>query len=62
MAVIAYNDAFVMSAWSKANGVKNDDIVSSICSSHFYSLCRVAMLDSGKLEDMKRKYDIRDVE
>ncbi|MCJ1387394.1 hypothetical protein MMC18_000237 [Xylographa bjoerkii] len=27
VAVIAYNDAFVMNAWSKANGVKNDDIV-----------------------------------
>jgi hypothetical protein len=27
VAVIAYNDAFVMSAWSKANGIKNDDIV-----------------------------------
>jgi alkyl hydroperoxide reductase 1 len=26
VAVIAFNDAFVMSAWSKANGVKNDDI------------------------------------
>lgn len=30
VAVIAYNDAFVMNAWSKANGIKNDDIVSSI--------------------------------
>ncbi|MCJ1378304.1 hypothetical protein MMC17_001401 [Xylographa soralifera] len=26
VAVIAFNDAFVMNAWSKANGVKNDDI------------------------------------
>ncbi|KAK6340000.1 hypothetical protein TWF730_001776 [Orbilia blumenaviensis] len=25
--VIAYNDAFVMSAWAKANKVKNDDII-----------------------------------
>ncbi|KAF3918143.1 Peroxiredoxin-2C [Dactylellina cionopaga] len=25
--VVAYNDAFVMSAWAKANGVKNDDII-----------------------------------
>ncbi|KAK6541351.1 hypothetical protein TWF694_007165 [Orbilia ellipsospora] len=25
--VIAYNDAWVMSAWAKANGVKNDDII-----------------------------------
>jgi len=25
--VIAFNDAWVMSAWSKANGVKNDDIL-----------------------------------
>ena len=27
--VIAFNDAWVMSAWSKANGIKNDDIVRS---------------------------------
>jgi alkyl hydroperoxide reductase 1 len=27
IAVIAYNDAFVMSAWGKANGIKGDDIV-----------------------------------
>jgi len=27
VAVIAYNDAFVMSAWGKANGIKNDDIL-----------------------------------
>lgn len=27
--VVAYNDAFVMSAWGKANGVKDDSIVSS---------------------------------
>lgn len=27
VAVLAYNDAFVMSAWGKANNVKNDDIV-----------------------------------
>lgn len=26
--VIAMNDAWVMSAWSKANGIKNDKIVS----------------------------------
>ncbi|KAJ6261651.1 Peroxiredoxin-2B [Drechslerella dactyloides] len=25
--VIAYNDPFVMSAWAKANNVKNDDII-----------------------------------
>jgi len=25
--VIAFNDAWVMSAWAKANGIKNDDIV-----------------------------------
>ena len=29
VAVLAYNDAFVMSAWSKANGIKDDDIVSN---------------------------------
>ncbi|MCJ1476093.1 hypothetical protein MMC13_004758 [Lambiella insularis] len=27
VAVIAYNDAFVMNAWSKANGVKDDAIL-----------------------------------
>ncbi|KAL3472330.1 Redoxin [Aspergillus californicus] len=27
VAVLAYNDAFVMSAWGKANGVKGDDIL-----------------------------------
>jgi peroxiredoxin len=29
VAVLAYNDAFVMSAWGKANGVTGDDIVRS---------------------------------
>lgn len=29
IAVIAYNDPFVMSAWGKANGIKGDDIVST---------------------------------
>lgn len=29
--VIAMNDAFVMSAWSKANGVKDNDIASLAC-------------------------------
>ena len=28
VAVIAGNDAFVMSAWGKANGIKDDSIVS----------------------------------
>jgi alkyl hydroperoxide reductase 1 len=27
VATIAYNDPFVMSAWAKANSVKNDDIL-----------------------------------
>lgn len=27
VAVLGYNDAYVMSAWSKANGIKNDDIL-----------------------------------
>ncbi|KAI9749565.1 MAG: hypothetical protein M4579_006827 [Chaenotheca gracillima] len=27
VAVVAMNDAWVMNAWSKANGIKNDDIV-----------------------------------
>lgn len=29
VAVIAFNDAWVMSAWGKANGIKGDDIVRS---------------------------------
>lgn len=29
VACIAFNDAWVMSAWGKANGIKGDDIVSS---------------------------------
>lgn len=28
VAVLAYNDAYVMSAWGKANNVTGDDIVS----------------------------------
>jgi len=28
IAVLAFNDAWVMSAWGKANGVKGDDLVS----------------------------------
>ena len=27
VAVLAYNDPYVMAAWSKANGIKNDEIV-----------------------------------
>jgi alkyl hydroperoxide reductase 1 len=27
VAVIAFNDAWVMSAWGKANGIKGDDMV-----------------------------------
>lgn len=40
VAIIAFNDAFVMSAWSKVNGVKNDDIVSAP------SLLEVTILES----------------
>jgi alkyl hydroperoxide reductase 1 len=29
VAIIAFNDAWVMNAWSKANGIKDDSIVSS---------------------------------
>jgi peroxiredoxin len=32
---IASNDAFVMSAWGKANGIKDDSIVSEPLSLHF---------------------------
>lgn len=31
VAVIASNDAFVMNAWGKVNGVKGDGIVSTPC-------------------------------
>ena len=30
IAVIAFNDAWVMSAWGKANGIKDDSIVSRL--------------------------------
>jgi alkyl hydroperoxide reductase 1 len=30
VAVLAYNDAYVMSAWGKANEVTGDDIVSIV--------------------------------
>ena len=30
VAVIAYNDAYVMSAWGKAQGVQHDDVVSHV--------------------------------
>lgn len=30
IAVLAFNDPYVMSAWGKANGIKGDDIVSSL--------------------------------
>lgn len=32
VAVIAFNDAWVLSAWGKANGIKGDDIVSILAS------------------------------
>jgi hypothetical protein len=38
VACIAYNDAFVMSAWGKANSMKGDDIV-RLFSSPFLFLC-----------------------
>jgi alkyl hydroperoxide reductase 1 len=34
VAVIAFNDPFVMSAWGKANEIKNDSIVRSPCSNY----------------------------
>ncbi len=37
--VIAMNDPFVMSAWSKANGIKNDSIVSPTRSLYVLVLC-----------------------
>lgn len=34
VAVVAFNDAWVMSAWGKANGVKGDDIVGNSTRQH----------------------------
>lgn len=34
VAVIAFNDPFVMSAWGKANGIKGDDIVGTARPAH----------------------------
>ena len=51
VAVIAFNDAFVMSAWSKANGVKNDDIVcfsALCCASCFGIRAHVILLDQQR--------------
>lgn len=38
VAVLAFNDAWVMSAWGKANGIKGDDIVSFIYLFSYLSL------------------------
>ena len=40
--VIAYNDAWVMSAWGKANNVRGDDIVSCINRNRMGSLLTAA--------------------
>ena len=45
VAVLAYNDPFVMSAWSKANGVKNDDIVKITKLSYIRQADWLAFLD-----------------
>ncbi|KAL9122350.1 MAG: hypothetical protein Q9187_001103 [Circinaria calcarea] len=45
VAVLAYNDPFVMSAWSKANSVKNDDIVRAPTSCHISKADMLAFLD-----------------
>ena len=42
VAVIAFNDAWVMSAWAKANGVKDDDIVSGYITLPYVSKVSVA--------------------
>ncbi len=44
--VIAMNDAFVMSAWSKANGIKNDAIVGLACSLYHSLLTTLQMFMS----------------
>lgn len=33
---LAYNDAFVMNAWAKANGIKDDSIVGAVLSLYEY--------------------------
>jgi peroxiredoxin len=38
IAVIAFNDAWVMSAWGKANGIKDDSIASFLSTPPFSSL------------------------
>lgn len=45
VAVLAFNDAWVMSAWGKANGIKGDDIVSAD-ESWIWSVRRVLMTSS----------------
>jgi peroxiredoxin len=42
VAVIAFNDAWVMSAWGKANNIKGDDIVRAYASPNFlvFHKCR----------------------
>ena len=55
MAVIAFNDAWVMSAWGKANGIKGDDIV---CLLHLHNLdSQVHSVGGGVgLEDLGRYF------
>lgn len=43
VAVLAFNDPFVMSAWGKANGVRGDDIVSTTPPSTFLRLVLIYM-------------------
>lgn len=49
--VIAMNDAFVMSAWGKANGIKNDDIVS-------LPFCTACMLLTASVDVHVRYWDL----
>lgn len=44
VAVIAFNDAWVMSAWGKANGIKGDDIVSTLPSTALIALTLINLL------------------
>ena len=52
VAVIASNDAWVMSAWGKVNGVKGDDIV-RLLYPHLLVYVRSAVHNDGGLIEMK---------
>jgi peroxiredoxin len=55
VAVTAFNDAWVMSAWGKSYGIKNDDIVS--CTRSVNEPCTLlAKMDSNVISFVKMLY------